>query len=269
MQTPWSQAGELTRLETLAEGQTVLHRLHPGAKLLGTLIYLICLVSLGPHELFRLAPFFCYPLVATVLGEVPPRLLLRRVAVVLPFCLFAGLGSLLFDKTVVYSWGTICVTGGVLTCGSILLRAVLVVWAVLLMMAVTPLAELTAQLRRMHLPGILVSLLEMTSRYAGTLLEEAGRMSTAYTLRAPGKKTLEMRHMGDFVGSLLLKSHQRAQRIYQAMLLRGYGRSRPEQVHREIRRGDARYLLLVGGGALCMRLWDIPELLGRLILCWI
>lgn len=267
MKQIWNQMGSLTRLEELAEGNTVLHRLHPGVKLLGTLLYLTGLLSLGPYDLVRLAPFLSYPLIATVLSEVPFKLLLRRTLIALPFSLFAGVGNLIFDRNVVYSLGRLPITGGMLSCGSIFLRTLLVVWAVLLLMAVTPLGELTAQLRRMHVPKVLVNLLEMTYRYVGTLMEEAGRMFTAYALRAPGKKALEMRHMGTFVGSLLLKSSHRAQRVYAAMLLRGYGAGREEAARRSLRPADFWYLLLVGGGALCFRMIDIPTLLGRWMLC--
>lgn len=267
-QSIWIQLGSITHLEQLAGGHTELHRLHPGVKLLGTLAYLICLVSLGPYDLMRLSPFLFYPLIATALGEVPPGLLLRRTLAALPFCLFAGVGSLIFDRNVVYSLGSLPVTGGMVACGNILLRTLLVVWAVLLLMAVTPLPDLTCQLRRMHLPEIMVRLFEMTYRYAGTLLEEAGRMGVAYALRSGGKKALEMRHMGAFVGGLLLKSHDRAQRVYQAMTLRGYGSKWAGEPGQRLTGNDIVYGILVMGSALCFRLVDIPELLGRLALCW-
>ena len=267
-QTLWSQTANITQLEQLARGDTALHRLHPGVKLMGTLCYLVCLMSLGPYDLLRLSPFLFYPLTATVLGEVPPGILLRRTLLALPFSLFAGIGSLIFDRNVVYSLRSLPVTGGMIACGSILVRTLLVVWAVLLLMAVTPLSDLTQQLRRMRLPEILVRLFEMTYRYAGTLLEEAGRMETAYALRSGGKKALEMRHMGAFVGGLLLKSHARAQRVYQAMCLRGYGKRLAGEAPKRLCRNDMVYGILVIGSTLCFRLVDIPELLGRLALCW-
>lgn len=267
-QTLWNQTANIIHLEHLAEGETVLHKLHPGVKLTGTLFYLICLVSLGPYDLLRLSPFLFYPLIATVLGEVPLGLLLRRTLLAMPFSLFAGIGSLIFDRNVVYSIRSLPVTGGMIACGSILIRTLLVVWAVLLLMAVTPLSDLTGQLRRMHLPEIMVRLFEMIYRYAGTLLEETGRMEVAYSLRSGGKKALEMRYMGAFVGGLLLKSHARAQRVYQAMTLRGYGQGLAGETPKRLCRNDMVYGILVVGSTLCFRLFDVPELLGRLALCW-
>ena len=159
-------------------------------------------------------------------------------------------------------------TGGRGACGSILAKTLLSVGAVLLLVALTPMGDLTEQLRRMHVPAVLVSLLEMTYRYAGTLVEEAGTMSTAYALRAPGKRALELRHMGAFVGSLLLKSYARAQRVQTAMELRGWGGAWRQREKRPLRVSDWAYLLLVTGSAILPRLVDVPELLGRWLLCW-
>lgn len=267
-QSPLAQAGELYRLEELSNGDTVIHRRHPAAKLLGTLLYLICFMSFDRYALGQLTPFLLYPVTVIALGEIPWGIIGKRTAVTLPFCLFAALSGLMLDRQVLYTLGGIPVTGGMLSCCGILLRTLLCVASVLLLVAVTPMRELTGQLRRMHVPGLLVNLFEMTYRYAGTLLEEAGSMSTAYHLRAPGKKGLEMRHMGAFLGGLLLKSYHRAQRVYHAMVLRGYGGVWSIGEVRAMDAGDWLYLLLVGGGAVLLRWIDVPALLGRGITCW-
>lgn len=260
--------GEFTRLEELAEQNSWIHQRHPAAKLLGTLIYLVCLVSFGRREIGALAPMVLYPAVMLAMGEVPLNMLLRRCMVALPFCLFAGCSNLLFDRAVVSYWGAIPVAGGVLSCLSIVAKTFLSVGAVLLLVAVTPMTDLTEALRRMRVPAVLIGLFEMTYRYAGTLLEEAGTMSTAYALRAPEKQRVEMRHMGAFVGSLLLKSFDRAQRVQTAMELRGWGGGWRQREPRPMDGRDVCYLLLVGGSSVLFRLVNIPALLGRWILCW-
>jgi cobalt/nickel transport system permease protein len=267
-QTLFQQAGELYGLEELAQGNTLLHRRHPGVKLFGTLLYLLAVLGVGRYELGQLLSLSLYPVVLMALGELPWRLVWRRTAVALPFCLFAGLSNLVLDRQVVTYLGTLPITGGLLSCGSILLRTVLCVLAVLLLVALTPMTELTGLLRRCHVPGSLVSLFEMTYRYVGTLIEEAGRMTTAYHLRAPEMQGLDMGHMGAFLGSLLLRSHQRAQRVYQAMRLRGYGGAWSQGQARPMNGGDWLYLALVAGGSLLLGLVNVPEFLGRAVTCW-
>lgn len=254
---------ELYTLEKLSAKGTFVHRLHPLAKLMATVCYLLCVMSLGRYEISWLAPFFFYPVIVMALAEIPFGMIGKRVLVALPFCLFAGVSNLLLERGIYGQVGNFVVTWGMLSFASILLRTLLCVAAILLLVAVTPFSALTAVLRRMHVPGILVSLLEMTYRYLGTLMEEASLMYTAYQLRSGMKKGLAMRDMGCFVGQLLLKSVQRAERIYQAMQCRGYGQLPDRYKHWPMRCKDWYFLLCVAAFSLLFRCINIPLALGR------
>ena len=215
------QLGQLTRLEELAGQNSPIHRLHPGAKLAATGVYLLCVLSLGRLQFGRLAPYLLYPVVVLSLAEVPLGLVLRRAALALPFCAFAGLSNLLLERQVLLWLGPVPVTVGLASCGVLLLRALLCVSAVLALAAVTPFGQLTGQLRRMRMPSFCVALLEMLYRYLGLLAGQAGSMLTAYRLRGGSGTGLPVGHMGSFIGQLLLRSTARAQRVYQAMECRG------------------------------------------------
>ena len=77
-------------------------------------------------------------------------------------------------------------------------------------------------MRRLHVPGMLVTLLLLTYRYVGVMTEELAVMTDAYHLRAPGQKGIHISAWGSFLGQLLLRSMDRAQELYSSMLLRGY-----------------------------------------------
>ena len=263
-----SKTRELYALEQLADGETILHRLHPMAKLLGCIGYLVCLISLRSGSLGQMAAFCFYPVIVLALGEVPFGMVFRRCLIVLPFCLLMSLGNLLTQRHVLLMLGPIPVTEGLISSLGILIRAVLSVAAVLALIAVTPFPQLTGALGRLHVPGTLIALLEMTYRYVGVLMDEAGHMSDAYHLRAPNRRGLEMRHMGPFVGSLLLRSFDRAERLYGAMRCRGYGgqwhvgRGAPMHIR------DACYLALVLGSSVLFRLTDVAGWLGGVLSYW-
>ena len=89
---------EIYSLEQLASGETCVHRLHPLAKLLSTLIFILTVVSFGRYEFSRLAPYVFYPVLLMSLSETPCRMILRRVAVAIPFCFFAGLSNVIFVR---------------------------------------------------------------------------------------------------------------------------------------------------------------------------
>jgi len=213
---------ELRALENLAAGQTSIHRLHPLTKLLSTVVFIVCVVSFGRYDLLRLAPYLFYPFVMMALAELPYKLLLSRVLIALPFCLFAGLSNVFFDRAAAFAVGGVVVSLGVLSLVTILVKMYLCVMAALLLVATTPFAELTAQLRRLRVPVIFVMVFEMTFRYISVLLEEVYSMVTAYKLRSGTRKALDIRHMGSFVGQLLLRGFDRAERVHAAMCCRGY-----------------------------------------------
>lgn len=253
-------------MEQLSGKNTVIHRRDPMVKLLSCCVYLVCLLSLDRQSVGQLSAFFLYPVVVLALAEVPFGMVLRRSLVVLPFCLMACIGNLAVERQAVMQLGVLTITAGMMSSLSILLRAMLSVAAVLTLIAVTPFPQLTGALRRLHIPGAFVALLEMTYRYVGALMEEASSMWAAYQLRGGGKK-LDIRHMGPFAGSLLLRSFDRAERIYGAMKCRGYGGAWHSGEKWNINGGDLIYMTAAVLTSLLFRWTDVPAWIGRMIMC--
>lgn len=255
----------INSLERYAGGNTCVHRLHPMVKLVGASVYIVAVVSFDRYAFVPLVPFVFYPVILMSLAEIPWSALLKRVAVALPFCLFAGISNIAFDRSPLLYLAGFPVTSGAVSFFVILFRTFLCVLVVLILISTTPLTELAAQFRRLRVPEILVTVFEMTWRYIGTLLGEASSMFTAYMLRSPSKKGIEMRHMGSFVGHLLLKSFDRAERVYNAMKCRGYAVSRSFRQGRKLCRADFAYLFLVCALCLFFRLCDAQSILSRWI----
>jgi len=255
---------ELDALERLAGGRTAVHRLHPGAKLLAALVYLVTVVSFSRFALGRLIPFFFYPFVLAAAAEAPWPPILRRIAPVLPFAALAGLSNLLFDTAPAAYLGGVAVSRGALSCLVILARTFLTVSAVLLLAATTPFTDLTDELRRVRLPEALVLLFGMLYRYVGALLDQALAMYTAYRLRHPRGRGVELRDMGPFAGQLLLRSFDRAERVYAAMRCRGYGRPAAAREGRRWTGRDYLFVLLVAAPCAALRIWNVGALWARL-----
>lgn len=257
-----SKIQQIYALEQLAAGSTPVHRLHPGAKLLATFVYIVTVVSFDRFQLRQLVPFLFYPAILMSLSDTPWSLILRRVALALPFVLLAGISNLIFDRATLLVLGGIPITAGLVSFLSVLLRTFLTVLALALLMAVTPLMELTLALRRIHVPELLITLFEMTYRYIGVLIGETSSMTTAYHLRHRTAKGLELRHMGSFVGNLLLRSFDRAGRIYAAMKCRGYGRPYRSPETRPWQTADVLFAAGTCAACLVCRFVDVGLLLG-------
>ena len=244
---------ELHTLESLAAGKTAIHRLHPLAKLLSALIFIICVVSFGRYDFLRLALYMFYPFAMMSLAELPYKLLLPRVLIALPFCVFAGISNVIFDNAVAFAIGGIQVSFGAVSLATILIKMYLSVMAALLLISTTPFAELASQLRRLHVPAIIVMVIEMTFRYIGVLLEEVFTMTTAYKLRAGTKKAIDIKHMGAFVGQLLLRGFDKAERVYAAMLCRGYSLNHMQPPRRRLRRADTFVMAAIIASSILLR----------------
>ena len=104
----------------------------------------------------------------------------------------------------------------------------------------------------------------MTYRYLSVLLEEAGQMALAYRLRSNGERSIRMRDMGSFLGQLLLRSFDRAERVYTAMTCRGFsGRYREHK--RPMGLKDWLLLAAACGAVWQLRRYDLTALGGLLM----
>ncbi|WP_461256665.1 cobalt ECF transporter T component CbiQ [Treponema sp. R80B11-R83G3] len=213
---------ELYALEQLAAGNSCVHRLNPLVKLLAAMVFIITVVSFNRFAFGRLIPFVFYPAILMALSQTPYSMLNKRFLAALPFCLFVGISNLIFDRSTAFAVGGIMLSWGVVSFAVILFRTWLCVMAVLILVSVTPLSALTNELRRLRLPKIFIVMFELTYRYTGVLLNEAYSAWLAYSLRSPNTKGIKMRDMGSFTGILLIRSFDRAERVYDAMKCRGY-----------------------------------------------
>jgi len=259
-----SKIRDIYSLEQLSGGKSAVHRRHPLVKLVSATVYIVLVVSFNRAEFGRLIPFVFYPVILMAVSGTPWSAVLSRVALALPFCLLAGISNIVFDRAAALTVAGITVSEGVISFFSIIFRTFLCVTAVLILIAVTPFSQLTGQLRRMRFPDVFVNLLEMVYRYIGVLLEEASSMHTAYMLRSTAHKGLKMRHMGSFVGQLLIRSFDRAERVYEAMKCRGYPGQKATASRIRLRGSDYVFLAATTVPFIICRAVDIPALYSRL-----
>lgn len=207
-------------LEELAGGVSLLHRCSAAAKIVFTFVYIAAVVSFPVYGRPGLLFFFLYPAAAVWAAGLPGRLLFRRTAAALPFVCFAGAANLFLDEAPVEIMGNLSVPGGALSFAVLLAKAFLSVSAVLILAATTPPDVLAGGLRRLHVPCLLILQLLLTWRYLGVLTGEAGTIAAACRMRAPHSRGIRWNDWPALTGALLLRSLDRAERIYRAMQCR-------------------------------------------------
>lgn len=190
-------------------------------KILASFAFILCVVSFDIYDL-GVVKFFVFPIALWFVVKPPAKIFLSRLLIVLPFIIFTGISNLIFDKSVVAVLFGFELSGGVVSFFTLLCKAILCVGAVLFLILTTPINAIAGGLRRFKLPCVLVLQVVLTLRYLEVLLEEAKLMHSAYSLRAPNQKGIRFSDWHKIVARLFLRSLDRAENIYFAMLCRGF-----------------------------------------------
>jgi len=252
-------------MDELAERNTAIYRINPVIKLAVTLTYIALVLSYGKYDISGLIPLFFYPVIVLAAGDIPLKPILSGLAISAPLVIGAGIFNPFMDRDVVLVIQGIHISAGMLSFLSLLIKCCLTVSAAVLLLATTGINRIAAALHRLHIPQIFIIQLLLTYRYISVLMEEASRVNTAYALRAPCQKGISMHVWGSLVGQLLLRTYDRAARLYHAMKLRGF-ESRYYGVNLDrIRKADILYLLGWSTFFLVVKFINIPMLIGALM----
>lgn len=220
-----------TFLDPYYRGSSLIHRLDARLKVLGTLAFVLAATSTPPGAWPAFVLLALLALAAIHLAGLPFGQALKRSAVVLPFAGMVAL-SLPFHGAgrPLWSWQPfgleLAVTDeGLRLFASVLAKSWLAVLVSGLLVATTTVPDLLAALRALRVPALLTSTIAFMLRYLHVLVDEATRMLTARQARSVGSgRTIgwRARVLGGMIGSLFVRSYERSERIYAAMLARGY-----------------------------------------------
>ena len=156
------------------------------------------------------------------------RRILKRLLAVNTFIFFMWLMlpfSFSSPGEVIASFGPLKVTReGLELAGLLTVKANAIVIAAMALLGSSPLFVLAAAGRKMHFPEKLVSLFLLTIRYFHVMHQEYQRLRTAMKARGfkAGLNKNALNGLANLVGSLLVRSFDRAERVHKAMLCRGY-----------------------------------------------
>ena len=260
-----NQLFSLNYLDVISRQDTALHRLDPRAKVLTACAFIVVIMSFGKYEVSALLPFFLFPAVMIARGNLPAAYLARKLLFIVPFALLIGLANPVFDREMLLRVGSISLSGGWVSCCSILVRFVLTALAALILIATTGFMGVCAVLERLGLPRVFTVQLLFIHRYLFVLTDEAARMSRARAMRSFGLRGMTLKTFCPLVGHLLLRTIDRAQRIYLAMVSRGFSGS--FKVNSTLRFGVREALFTAGWTTafLLMRLVNLPLIVGRAV----
>ena len=209
-------------------GDTVLHRLPPQCKLAAVLVFILIVVATPRSQFWAFGAYAVLLAVVALSAHVPLGLVVRRMVVEVPFVLFAVLLPFIAQGDRVDLLGVGLSESGLLGAWNILAKGSLGVIASILLTATTEPRALLFGLERLHMPQLMVQIMQFMFRYADVITSEMHRMRIARESRAFEPRSIrQVRVLAHSAGALFIRSYERGERVHLAMLSRGYDGSMP------------------------------------------
>ncbi|MGL4742831.1 MAG: cobalt ECF transporter T component CbiQ [Dermatophilaceae bacterium] len=205
------------------EGGTLLHRMPPHAKLVGLLVFVILVVSVPAPERGALLGLLAVALAVVLSTRVPVRHLAARLAVEVPFAVFAV--ALPFVATgPQVEFGPVTVSRpGLDAAVALLLKGTCGVLAAVAYAVTTRPRDLLRALQHLRVPDALVLIASSMVRYVDVVLDQVRRMRVARASRgfvARSPRAWPVLAAG--TGALFIRTFERGERVHLAMLSRGW-----------------------------------------------
>lgn len=257
---------ELKEMDAMAVAKSPIHSLNATVKFLATILYILVVVSFDKYDLSGLVIMVMYPVLMFQISGTSVGRCIYKLRIVLPLVCAVGLFNPFIDKTPMINFGGAVITGGIISMITLMLKGVFCVTASYILVATTPFDCICAALRKLHIPGFIVTLLLLTYRYISVMMEEVSVMTDAYMLRAPRQKGVQKSAWGSFLGQLLLRSMDRAEELYSSMKLRGFSGNFLYAELGACKMKDYLFLVISAVSFITMRCVDIAAMLGKMVL---
>ncbi|MGB9613784.1 MAG: cobalt ECF transporter T component CbiQ, partial [Candidatus Margulisiibacteriota bacterium] len=198
-----------------ANRDSLIHRVPAKIKIVLALLSLV-FVLVMPISFYPFFLFYFFGLVILIfISRVPPLFVLLNSLSVIPFVFLVSLYIpffYFFKLGVAYS--------GLVLFLNVLVKSWLSILTLLLVSTTTRFSRFLKGLEELKLPRLLTLILSFMYRYLFVLVDEVMRIRRSVEARAG--KLDDYKTIGNFIGTLFLRSFERGERIYLAMLARGF-----------------------------------------------
>lgn len=208
---------------------SLIHKLDPRTKLAASFAFVLAVLLTPAGEWWVFAFYLLIVLGLLLLSRLPFLYVLKRSLAVIPFVLLVAVFIPFFKEGEVagsynvWLWKISVTYSGLFVLANVVAKAWLCILCLVLLSSTTRLAELLKGLRQLGVPQVVVLILSFMYRYIFVLVDEAMRMQQAYQSRDIGGSLLRrLKTFGNMIGALFIRSYERGERIYAAMVSRGF-----------------------------------------------
>jgi cobalt/nickel transport system permease protein len=210
--------------EPFSEGASLVHRLDPRGKIVVAALFAILIAAAKTYAAATAG--LAIALVYLALARLPLKKVLFRLLAVNSFVVFLWFVlPFTYPGETVWRWGPLAATReGLSLAGLITLKSNAIIIALMALIATAPIVTLGQALHNLRLPDKLCHLLLFTYRYIHVFEQEYQRLVQAMKIRGfrPRTNLHTYRSYAYLAAMLLVRSFDRAERVFQAMLCRGF-----------------------------------------------
>jgi len=236
------------------------HALDARAKAIALFALIVVCVSTPNKDWWPFAVYAGLVLIIAVASRIPPKYILSRLLIVIPFVIFIGiflpfmhkggtrinLGHIhIYSEGLIFFWG-------------IAVKALISISCLILLSSTTPFADLMHGLELLHIPSFLTTVSSFMYRYIFIIVDEAERMARARDSRNfRGRWIWQAKTIGYMIASLFIRSHGRAERVMQAMSSRGFVGKFPRWSEPKMSSSDYIFIALILSCSIAGRLINL------------
>ncbi len=206
-----------------------IHRLDPRTKFVASLAFILAVLLTPAGKWWMFVFYFLIVLGLLIFSRLPPTYALKRSLAVIPFVLLIAIFIPFFKEGEIagsyniWLWKISVTYSGLFVLANVVAKAWLCILCLILLSSTTKLTELLRGLQQLGVPQAIVLILSFMYRYIFVLMDEAMRMQQAYQSRDIGGSLLRrLKTFGNMIGALFIRSYERGERIYAAMVSRGF-----------------------------------------------
>lgn len=217
---------KLEFIERYSALESPLHRLDARVKILSFIFLAAVCVSTPPNAYLSFAGYFLFITVAGFVSQIPFSYFLIRLLVVIPFVLMVGAFLPFMDPAsteIMPGDGQLFSQTGMEVFRNLIMKSLIAVLSIILLVSSTTFPKILQGFEQLRVPRIFIMLTAFAYRYIFVLVDEVKRMKRARDSRCfKGRWLWHSKVIGQMIGTLFLRSYERAERVYMAMISRGF-----------------------------------------------
>jgi cobalt/nickel transport system permease protein len=243
-------------LDKYSHLESPIHRLDPRVKILSVFLAIVIIVSEPLGELTHFLYYFVIIALLVALSRVPLKYILMRCLIVSPFILMAAAflplsRMLLPDPQFEYSGYTVYRAS--LT---ILFKAYSAIILLVLLTSSEKFQRLLLGFRKLKMPRLIGVISALMYRYIFLLTDEVLKTTRARESRTPGKLiTPKIKVYGNQMAMIFIRSWERAHRVFDSMLSRGFHGEFPDTRTLRLSQSDVYVSIIFIGILSIIRFW--------------